>query len=196
VATITPLPIAGSIAAAGVAGTASERPAGPGASGDFAAPPDGGLQPERVALPVEPKRGAVELGQPPPRIGQRFQWPVKGDIIVGFGPRDGGLQNDGINIRAGRGATVKAAESGVVAYAGNELRGFGNLLLIKHADGWVSAYAHNDALLVKTGDRVRRGQPISRVGSTGSVGQPQLHFELRRGTRAVDPIQYLAAGQA
>jgi murein DD-endopeptidase MepM/ murein hydrolase activator NlpD len=82
---------------------------------------------------------------------------------------------------------VVAAETGVVAYAGNELRGFGNLLLVKHEDGWITAYAHNDALLVKRGDRVRRGQPIARVGSTGNVGEPQLHFEIRRGSRAVDP---------
>ena len=86
---------------------------------------------------------------------------------------------------------MRAAENGVVAYSGNELRGFGNLLQIKHSGGWISAYAHNDRLLVKTGQKVRRGQIISRVGSTGSVDKPQLHFELRRENRAVDPERYL-----
>jgi len=86
---------------------------------------------------------------------------------------------------------VNAAENGVVAYAGNEIRGFGNLLLIKHDGGWVSAYAHNDALLVKRGEKVSRGQVISKVGSTGSVTSPQLHFELRKGSNAVNPDKYL-----
>ena len=86
---------------------------------------------------------------------------------------------------------MRAIQTGVVAYSGNELRGFGNLLLIKHSGGWISAYAHNDQLLVKTGQTVTRGQVISRVGSTGSVDKPQLHFELRRENRAVDPERYL-----
>jgi len=79
----------------------------------------------------------------------------------------------------------------VVAYSGNELRGFGNLLLIKHAGGWVTAYAHTEQVLVRRGDKVRRGQTIGRVGSTGSVSSPQLHFEVRKGTRAVDPTRVL-----
>jgi murein DD-endopeptidase MepM/ murein hydrolase activator NlpD len=199
-AAITPLPAAGSIADATVRKNPVEVSAVPSLESVKPSPipsaPSAAMTPEQVALAIAPRRNPVEIGTPPPRSGQRFLWPVRGDIIVGFGPREGGLQNDGINIRAGRGTTVRAAESGVVAYAGNELRGFGNLLLIKHADGWMSAYAHNDALMVKTGDRVRRGQPISRVGSTGSVAQPQLHFELRRGSRAVDPIQYLTGGEA
>jgi murein DD-endopeptidase MepM/ murein hydrolase activator NlpD len=196
-------PPAGSIAAAvgNRAAVETPRPAEPppppAANPAYASlPPDGKPAPEKVALPVDPKAGIGEIAPPAARSGKRFLWPVKGDVIAGFGPREGGLQNDGINIKAGRGATVKAAENGVVAYAGNELRGFGNLLLIKHADGWMSAYAHNDALLVKAGDKVKRGQPISRVGSTGNVGQPQLHFELRRGTRAVDPMPYLGGGEA
>ena len=84
--------------------------------------------------------------------------------------------------------------AGTVAYAGNELRGYGNLVLIKHADGWISAYAHCDELLVKKGDQVYRGKAIAKVGATGSnVSEPQLHFELRRGNRPVDPRQFLAA---
>ena len=111
------------------------------------------------------------------------------------GPKKNGLHNDGINIAAPRGAPVLAAENGVVAYAGNELRGFGNLLLIKHADGWMTAYAHTESLLVGPGDRVRRGQIVARVGDSGSVATPQLHFEIRKGTRAVNPSRLLAAAR-
>ena len=134
---------------------------------------------------------AVALARPPPRAGKRFLWPVDGPVAVGFGVRGKGLRNDGINILARRGTGVRAAENGVVAYSGNAVRGFGNLVLIKHAGGWMSAYAHNEVLLVRTGQRVRRGETISRVGSTGNVSKPQLHFELRRGRRAVDPLRYL-----
>lgn len=118
-------------------------------------------------------------------------WPLKGKVISGFGSAGKGLHNDGINIAAQAGAQVKAADSGVVAYAGNELKGFGNLLLIKHADGWITAYAHNDKLLVQRGDEVRQGQVISTVGRTGNVDAPQLHFEIRKGTQSVDPMMHL-----
>jgi len=128
---------------------------------------------------------------PPPKRAGTFSWPLKGKVISAYGPKAKGLHNDGVNISASRGASVKAAENGVVAYAGNEIRGFGNLLLIKHAGGWVTAYAHNDQLLVKRGDSVARGQVISKVGSTGSVTSPQLHFELRKGSNAVDPNKYM-----
>ncbi|MBE9553374.1 MAG: LysM peptidoglycan-binding domain-containing M23 family metallopeptidase [Proteobacteria bacterium] len=131
------------------------------------------------------------LPKPPARAGKTFLWPVRGKLISGFGGQQGGRHNDGINIGAKRGTTVMAAENGVVAYAGNELRGFGNLLLIKHADGYMTAYAHNEALLVGRGAKVRKGQPIARVGSTGSVGSPQLHFEIRKGRKSVDPLRYL-----
>jgi murein DD-endopeptidase MepM/ murein hydrolase activator NlpD len=128
---------------------------------------------------------------PEPHTGLGFQWPVRGNILVGYGPGASGTQNDGINIGAPSGAPIHAANDGVVAYAGNELRGFGNLILVKHADGWTTAYAHCETLLVKRGDRVKRGQEIARVGQTGSVGEPQLHFEIRRGSRALDPMSYL-----
>jgi murein DD-endopeptidase MepM/ murein hydrolase activator NlpD len=124
-------------------------------------------------------------------VAPLFSWPVSGQIVSTFGPAAGGTHNDGINISAPEGTTVVAAEAGTIAYAGNELRGFGNLLLIKHDGGWVTAYAHNQVLLVKKGDRVRRGQAIARVGSTGGVGSAQLHFELRNGTKAVDPLDHL-----
>jgi murein DD-endopeptidase MepM/ murein hydrolase activator NlpD len=120
-----------------------------------------------------------------------FMWPLRGEVISNFGPKTKGLHNDGINIAAPRGAPVRAAEGGVVAYAGNELRGFGNLLLLKHKNGWVTAYAHNDKLLVNRGDTVGKGQIIARVGSTGAVASPQLHFEIRRGKRAIDPKKHL-----
>ena len=135
------------------------------------------------------------VAEPPRRTGQGFIWPVRGKLLSTFGPKAKGLHNDGINIAAPRGTPVRAVEGGVVAYAGNELRGFGNLLLIKHDGGWITAYAHNETLAVKPGDRVKRGQVIARVGSTGSVSTPQLHFELRRGKRAIDPERHLVAGR-
>ncbi|WP_161958811.1 LysM peptidoglycan-binding domain-containing M23 family metallopeptidase [Ferruginivarius sediminum] len=137
-----------------------------------------------------------EIPKPPPRSSGRFLWPVKGDIITRFGPQKDGLHNDGINIAAARGSTIRAAENGVVAYIGNELRGFGNLLLIKHADGWITAYAHTDRILVKRGQKIRRGHAIARVGSTGGVSRPQLHFEVRQGSRAVDPLKVLGQQSA
>jgi murein DD-endopeptidase MepM/ murein hydrolase activator NlpD len=124
--------------------------------------------------------------------GSKFLWPVRGHIVAGYGTGRDGTHNDGINIAAPRGAAIEAADGGVVAYAGNELRGYGNLILVKHPNGWISAYAHCDAILVKRGDKVARGQTIARVGSTGNVAEPQLHFELRRGNHAVDPRDFLA----
>ena len=116
---------------------------------------------------------------------------MKGPILKGYGPGDDGLRNDGLNIGADAGVDVRAAASGEVVYAGNELSGFGNLLLIRHADGWVSAYANAQKLLVKEGDSVIQGQVIARAGATGSAVSPQVHFELRRGRNPVDPAQYL-----
>ena len=146
--------------------------------------------PPPPAVKATPKQ-IEALPKPPARAGKTFQWPVNGKLISSFGSQQAGRHNDGINISAKRGTTVVAAENGVVAYAGNELRGFGNLLLVKHADGYMTAYAHNEALLVGRGAKVKKGQPIARVGSTGSVGSPQLHFEIRKGRKAVDPKLYL-----
>ena len=140
---------------------------------------------QTVALPATP------LPEPPAKSGHGFIWPIKGEVLLEYGTTGHGQHNDGINIAAPRGTPVVAAESGVVAYAGNELRGFGNLLLIKHEGGWMTAYAHNDALLVKRGDVVKRGQKIAKVGDSGGVSQPQLHFEVRQGTRAIDPNSVL-----
>lgn len=157
-----------------------------------AAPPPDPVPAKQAAAPAAPRTA----GPPPARSGGGFLWPVDGKLLSRFGSLGKGLQNDGINISAARGAPVRAVENGVVAYSGNELRGFGNLLLIKHAGGWISAYAHNSQLLVRTGDTVKKGQVIAHVGSTGSVDRPQLHFELRRGNRAVDPERYLGQQSA
>lgn len=126
----------------------------------------------------------------------RFIWPVQGRIIGRYGTTAAGTHNDGINIAAPAGTPVRAADAGVVAYAGNELRGYGDLILIKHADGWMTAYAHNGSILVHRGEAVRRGQEIATVGETGIVNEPQLHFEIRRGTQAFDPLDYLSRRQA
>lgn len=154
--------------------------------------------PTREVRPVEPapaprvaKAEPRPLGEPPRRSSGKFLWPVRGRLIVGFGPREGGFHNDGINIAAPEGTPVLAAENGIVVYSGNQLQGFGNMVLIKHSGGWMTAYAHNSKILVGRGDTVRRGQKIAQVGSSGSVSRPQLHFELRRGDRAVDPRRYL-----
>jgi murein DD-endopeptidase MepM/ murein hydrolase activator NlpD len=120
-----------------------------------------------------------------------FRWPVKGRIIAGFGPRPNGSQNDGINLAVPEGTPIKATDDGVVAYAGNELKGYGNLVLIRHSGGYVSAYANASKLLVKRGDTVKRGEVIARAGQTGNVTSPQLHFEIRKGSTPVDPTKYL-----
>ena len=124
--------------------------------------------------------------------GGRFSWPVRGPVLTGYGVTSGGAHNDGLNIAAPKGTPVAAIDGGTVAYAGNELRGYGNLVLIKHSNGLISAYAHCEELLVKRGDSVNRGQVIARVGATGGVSEPQLHFELRRGKKPVDPREFLA----
>ena len=137
--------------------------------------------------PPEPDPAAA----PPGQAGKNFLWPVEGPVLARFGPREGVGRNDGINIGAAAGAPVRASENGVVVYAGNELRGYGNLLLVRHAGGWTSAYAHNRKLLVDRGAPVARGQVIAEVGRTGDVSEPQSHFELRKGADAVDPLKYL-----
>jgi len=154
------------------------------------APPPGARPLPAVVAPAPPQ-DAAPIALPPRRAGQRFLWPTRGQVILRFGHRGGGLHNDGINIAAREGSAIHAAENGVVVYAGNQLQGFGNLILLKHADGWMSAYAHGSVLLVRRGQIVERGQVIARVGRTGNVTRPQLHFELRKGDRAVDPMRYM-----
>lgn len=133
------------------------------------------------------------LPTPEAMSGNQFRWPVKGRIVAGFGAKPSGKHNDGINVAVPAGTSIKAAENGVVAYAGSELEPYGNLILIRHANNWVTAYAHNDKLMVKRGDTVRRGQIISKAGQSGNVSQPQLHFELRKGSKPVNPLSYMAS---
>ena len=137
-----------------------------------------------------------QLPTPDPMSGNSFRWPVRGRVISEFGARPDGGHNDGIDLAVPAGTSVLAAENGVVAYAGNELKGYGNLVLIRHANNWVSAYAHNEEILVKRGDKVRRGQVIAKAGATGSVSQPQVHFELRKGSRPVDPTKFMSSEAA
>ncbi len=155
--------------------------------------PEPKSQIQTAALPEvlpEPRPDAAIV---PPDNGESFIWPLRGKVLSAFGEKKGGEHNDGINIEAKRGEPIRAAADGTVIYAGNELRGFGNLVLIKHANGWTTAYAHNDSLSVHRGAQVKRGQVIAKAGSTGSVSSPQLHFEIRRGTHAVNPSDYLTA---
>ena len=159
-----------------------------------AAPPASPRQPELASV-------ATTQSEPPTTNvvrashgGLSFRWPAKGRIITGFGPRTNGQTNDGITIALPEGTPVKAAEDGVVAYAGNELKGYGNLVLVRHADGYVTAYAHAKELLVKRGDPIKRGQTIARSGQTGNVDAPQLHFEIRKGPSPIDPMPHLSGG--
>jgi len=153
------------------------------------------------APPSEPKVTAVPKAEPEPAVttaslpkqeeaGEKadFRWPARGRVIAGFSGRGG---NEGINIAVPEGTPVKAAEGGTVAYAGSELKGYGNLVLIRHPNGYVSAYAHNGELNVKRGETVKRGQVVAKSGQSGNVSSPQLHFELRKGSSPVDPTPYL-----
>jgi murein DD-endopeptidase MepM/ murein hydrolase activator NlpD len=136
--------------------------------------------------------GAINRTPERPRLASdKLRWPVHGRILTGFGQRNDGTHNDGINLSVPQGTAVHVAESGTVAYAGSELKGYGNLILVRHDNGWVTAYAHNEQLMVKRGDKVQRGQVIAKAGRTGSVDQPQLHFELRQGSKPVDPVPFL-----
>jgi murein DD-endopeptidase MepM/ murein hydrolase activator NlpD len=137
---------------------------------------------------------AAASSEPPPLSGRGFLWPAQGEVIARFGELPDGTRNDGINIAAPERSDVVAAENGVVAYAGDEIAGYGHLILIRHADGFTTAYAHNEAVLVRVGEVVRRGQPIARVGRTGAVAAAQLHFEIRQGETPLDPSILLSGG--
>lgn len=160
-------------------------------------------KPAETVAPVAPDAGAgrptkgdkLAINVPAPSAApadtSKLRWPAQGKIIAGFGGRPDGTHNDGINLSVPLGTDVHAAESGVVAYAGSELKGYGNLVLIRHDNGWVTAYAHNDELLVKRGDKIKRGQVIAKAGKSGTVDQPQVHFELRQGSKPVDPTPFM-----
>ena len=166
---------------------APEPPRSPGVRLARAEPEATPIRPTLYALARQSESDNVPL--PPTR--NTFLWPIEGRVISGFGAKPGGKQNDGINIAAPVGSEVRASQSGVVAYAGNELRGYGNLVLIRHNDGWMTAYAHNDSLLVGKGDVVQRGQVISHSGRSGGVSHPQAHFEIRRDGEPQDPLRLL-----
>jgi murein DD-endopeptidase MepM/ murein hydrolase activator NlpD len=135
---------------------------------------------------AEPVKASEATGALP-----TFRWPVRGKVITAYGAKANGKANDGINLAVPEGTPVKAAEDGVVAYSGNELKGYGNLILVRHANGYVTAYAHASELLVKRGETIKRGQIIAKSGQSGEVGSPQLHFEIRKGSSPVDPLQFL-----
>ncbi len=161
-------------------------------------------KPAIVATTEAPQRAALANEKTAPVVAESpvktadatnalptFRWPVRGRVIASYGAKTNGKQNDGINVAVPEGTPVKAAEDGVVAYSGNELKGYGNLILVRHANGYVTAYAHASELMVKRGDTIKRGQVIAKSGQTGEVGSPQLHFEIRKGSTAVDPTQFL-----
>ncbi|MEZ5910367.1 MAG: LysM peptidoglycan-binding domain-containing protein [Hyphomicrobiaceae bacterium] len=153
--------------------------------------PGRGAPAEAAPQPKREKMAALPRSKPATG-GAHFRWPVQGKVVQKFGPRPDGSHSDGIDLAVPPGTDVVAADAGEVAYSGNELAGYGNLVLIRHTNGWVSAYAHNDKLLVKRGDKVRRGQLIAKSGTSGGISQPKLHFELRQGSKPVDPLPYLA----
>ena len=143
---------------------------------------------QKTKISSNPKQQLPKIAS---RSSSKFSWPIRGKILSQYGSKNNGLFNDGINIAAAQGAAVKAAENGVVAYAGNEVKGMGNLVIIQHSDGWMTIYAHLDSMSVKRGSKVSVGGVIGKIGKTGKVDKPQLHFEIRKGTKAYNPISYL-----
>ena len=148
---------------------------------------------ESVASEDSPKKSPAIVEKILEHKNNKFSWPIKGAIISKFGPKKGGLYNDGLNIKAKEGTPVKASEDGLVAYVGNELKGYGNLIILKHSDGWITAYAHLSQTTVKRGEKIKKGKTIGAVGATGNVDSPQLYFGLRKGRDAVNPENYLIA---
>lgn len=173
-------------AASGAQPWSSERPGSQVPQGQAMAP--GAIAPPPSSSDTAVERDAQAVST--------FRWPVNGRIISTFGEKPTGMRNEGINIAVPEGTSVRAAGPGIVAYAGNELKGYGNLVLIRHDGGWVTAYAHNKELFVNRGDSVNRGDVIANAGQTGSVKSPQLHFEVRKGATAVDPMKHLDTNQA
>lgn len=184
---------AGKATDAAPAAAAAPAPSVASSEPPASAPPAAEVAPAKAEAPKVEQKVALAAPAAASAVADsvKLRWPTTGRVIAGFGGRPDGTHNDGINLAVPLGTEVHAAESGVVAYSGNELKGYGNLVLLRHDNGWVTAYAHNDELLVKRGDKVKRGQVISKAGKTGSVDQPQVHFELRQGSRPVDPTPYL-----
>ena len=155
-----------------IGGNAEEAPVSPSSGGSTVA----------AATPAPPKKRFVA-----PTTGGPFRWPVSGEVITEFGPAERGVHNDGINIAAAAGTEIVASAPGTVAFIGKEIKSFGTLVLIKHKDGIITAYAHLGEVMVAEGDIVSAGQPIANVGQTGKVDTPQLHFEIRKSRRPIDP---------
>jgi murein DD-endopeptidase MepM/ murein hydrolase activator NlpD len=135
----------------------------------------------------EPRTVRLATGEPPPLDGDDFLWPVNGKVVGGYGRIDQWRRRDGIDIAARRGAPVLAAQDGIVAYAGDGIRGYGQMILLRHDQGYITTYAHNATLLVEVGDVVQRGQVIARVGDSGDATRTMLYFELRKGREPLDP---------
>jgi murein DD-endopeptidase MepM/ murein hydrolase activator NlpD len=190
--------IPGKLVAAKQASTvvASPKPQAPSrAPGTVVAQNLASAEPSSTArLATSGPQATADAGAPASTGAPAFRWPVRGRVITGFGPKPNGQQSDGIDLAVPEGTAVRASEDGVVAYAGSELKGYGNLILVRHANGFVTAYAHASEILVKRNDEVRRGQIIAKSGQSGSVTAPQLHFEIRKGSAPVDPAQYLPSG--
>ncbi|WP_322517114.1 peptidoglycan DD-metalloendopeptidase family protein [Rhodopseudomonas palustris] len=162
-----------------------------------AAAPADPVQKARLVSPTETPAAAEPAEASPVKAAEAtgalpsFRWPVRGRVITAYGAKTNGKSNDGINLAVPEGTPIKAAEDGVVAYSGNELKGYGNLVLVRHSNGYVTAYAHASELMVKRGETIKRGQTIAKSGQTGEVGSPQLHFEIRKGSSPVDPLKFL-----
>ncbi|MDB5478482.1 MAG: peptidoglycan DD-metalloendopeptidase family protein [Alphaproteobacteria bacterium] len=161
------------------------------------APPPGAAKAASTAAPIQTASlspAAPIAAKAKPSLGTgtpSFSWPVNGATLSGFGPKEGGRHNDGINIGAPLGSPVRSAATGDVVYSGNKVAGFGHLILVRHSGGFSTAYAHLQNPLVKQGERVAAGQAIAQIGKSGNVISPQLHFEIRKGTSAVNPKMYL-----
>lgn len=177
------------------------------AASSIAMPQTTAAAPRRATRMAEARQQTAQLAEAAPTVEDRatvspvkaeatgalpsFQWPVHGRVIASYGAKTNGRVNEGINLAVPDGTPIRAAEAGVVAYAGNELKGYGNLVLLRHPNGYVTAYANASKLLVKRGEKVRRGQVIAKSGETGAVTSPQLHFEIRKGAKPVDPLRLL-----
>jgi murein DD-endopeptidase MepM/ murein hydrolase activator NlpD len=164
-------------------------------------PPPGQSEPPRSAAPpaagqptplspaaAESSSSVTVPATPPPRMA----WPIKGKILAPYGAAAGGQKNDGIDIQAEPGAPVKAADGGTVVYVGSEVAHLGNLVLVQHPGGYITAYGNNEAVLVKKGEEVKKGETIAKAGTSGGAASPRLHFEVRRGgSRTIDPTTVL-----
>jgi len=192
-----PMSTAQSQGARSLAAMPTARRPEPGAAEPPAAAPPAAA-PATVTAPAPASAPAPAKAAAPVAAasGGKLLWPVQGKVISGYGDLPDGRHNDGVNIAAAKGAPVIAADNGVVAYVGNELRGYGNLLLIRHSGGLMTAYAHLDHATVERGAAVRRGQKVGSVGATGTVTSPQLHFEVRRGSQPVDPGEFMDVPRA